>query len=166
MPFKLERFVAPNHKWNFNHASWSFAQDINDNRQIVGWMKRQGNPTSTGFIMSPVTWTASLEMVGGSPGVAGGNNTVRATGFDPGAQVYFIYSRFGGGTMIPGCALLDNAVQLDDPQIVGVATADGAGLAEYTGFVPAAAANLGEILIQAVAPSSCAISNYIVVEFQ
>ncbi|MFG0329894.1 MAG: hypothetical protein ACF8PN_08355 [Phycisphaerales bacterium] len=166
--YELRDLVAPNHRWDFADPAWSFVEDINDNRQIVGWMRRSGLSSSitAGFLMSPVTWTASLELVGGSPGVAGGINTLTADGFTPGARVYFVYSRHGGGAMIPGCSLLDNALQIDDPKIAGRATADANGVAELTAFVPAAAASLGEIVIQAVDPDACAISNWIAVRFE
>ncbi|MFG0329662.1 MAG: hypothetical protein ACF8PN_07140 [Phycisphaerales bacterium] len=164
----LEECVAPNHRWNFDSDLWSWVDDINDNRQIVGRMPNvdQTRSNAQGFIMSPVTWTASLELVGGAPGVAGGVNTLTADGFTPGARVYFVYSRHGGGAMIPGCSLLDNALQIDDPQIAGRATADTNGVATLTAFVPAAAASLGEIVIQAVDPTTCEISDWIAVRFE
>jgi hypothetical protein len=99
------------------------------------------------------------------PGVAGEANSLTITNVTPGQRVYFYYSLHGGGTRIPGCDLQQNALQLDNPKPIGSSIADENGIATISKNVPIAARNQW-ILIQAVVPGECAISQLVVKRFE
>jgi len=110
------------------------------------------------FLLSPVHPSMTLKAIGHSGAiVAGANNALRVNGATPGARITFLWSSKGGGEAIPGCDLQENALQLDSPTIIGTATANAQGVATLQRFVPSAAQGK-TILLQAVAPSGCAIS--------
>jgi len=134
-----------------------FAGDINDRGQFVGWGYTDDRFRAQGFLVSPVTPTMTLAPADGARIVAGANNELLVTDAPANATVYLLWSNRGGGTEIPGCALIDNAVQLAKPRTFATVTTDASGSATYVGFVPADAAGK-TILLQAVAPETCAIS--------
>jgi len=134
-----------------------FAQDINDRGQFVGWGYTDERFSNEGFLVSPVTPTMTFAPADGARIVAGANNELLVTDAPPNATVYLLWSNRGGGTEIPGCDLLDNAVQLAKPRTFATVTTDASGSATYVGFVPANAVGK-TILLQAVAPEACAIS--------
>ncbi len=141
-----------------------YADDINDAGQIAGTAYPPGDPISSiAFIMSPVNPTMTLNSP--APGTAGVSNTLSVGEVTPGASVTFLYSRFGGGTRIPGCDLQQNALQLDQPTIIGTAIADGSGVAAITRPVPLIARGQ-TILFQAVVQNECAISQLVVHRFE
>ncbi len=140
------------------------AWEINDAGQISGTAHPPGDPISgIAFLMSPVSPTMTLESP--SPGGAGTNNTITITNVTPGARVTFLYSRHGGGTRIPGCDLQQNALQLDNPTVIGTATANQNGVATITRPVPLIARGQ-TILFQAVVQGECAISQLVVWRFE
>ncbi len=140
-------------------AAWA----INDAGQIAGTAYPPGDPIAgIAFLMSPVSPTMTLESP--SPGTAGTNNTIRVTGVTPGARITFLYSRHGGGTRIPGCDLQQNALQLDNPTVIGTAAANEQGVATITRPVPLIARGQ-TILFQAVVSGECAISRLVVHTF-
>ena len=156
--------LPPNHKWTID-IPW----DINDIGMICG----QGNyPPYTGlfdmrgFVMVPVTPAISLAQP--VPGLAGRRNTLTASGVTPGREVYFVYGLVGGGSVIPGCDLAETlaATQIESAKIIGSATANAQGVASLQVNVPNAARNAGDVLIQAVIPGDCKISNLVVEVFE
>ncbi len=115
------------------------------------------------LLLTPVNPTMTLQ--GPQPGRAGTTNGLRVTNVTPGASVTFLYSRFGGGTIIPGCDLQQNALQLDNPTVIGTAIANQQGVATITRPVPLIARGQ-TILFQAVVPGECAISQLVVHRFE
>ncbi len=134
--------------------------DINDGGMIVGTTR--SNPVR-GAILSPVTPTFSLAAP--VPGRAGRSNVLTVTGVTPGARVHFVYGLNGGGTIIPGCSIQTNALQIRRPTVIGSATANGNGEASLARFVPPIA-NGQTILFQAVVQGECAISQLVVHRFE
>ena len=88
------------------------------------------------------TWVAQYLAEGGmtleaDPLIAGEYCELTATGADPFEQVYFIYSLAGiGSTYIPQ---LNVTLGLDEPHLIGSATADASGTAVYGAVVKPAA---------------------------
>ena len=138
------------------------ADDINDADQIVGLGVHNG--ITRGFLLSPVRPTMTVSQP--TPGLAGEVNTLTLSNCPPGTRVYLTYATRGGGTIIPGCDIQENALQLKNAKLAGSVVADASGEAEFTFFVPDVARNLGDILIQAVVPGECAVSNLVVEEFE
>ncbi len=134
--------------------------DINDAGMIVGTTR--SNPVR-GAILSPVTPTFTLAAP--VPGRAGRSNVLTATGVTPGARVHFVYGLNGGGTIIPGCSIQTNALQIRRPTIIGSATANGNGEASLARYVPPIATGQ-TILFQAVVQGECAISQLVVHRFE
>jgi len=153
----LNELLPPRDEWTLIEA-----RDINNFGQIVGFGTHRGRE-NRGFILSPVTPTLSLAPP--VPGSAGRSNTLTATGAAPGARVHFIYGTQGGGAIIPGCTLQQNAIQLDSPTVIGAAIADPNGVASITRTVPAIARGQ-TILFQAVVQNECAISQLVVHTFE
>lgn len=152
----LNEIAPPRSRWDM-YVAW----DINDLGQIVG----DGFPDPVhrpflirGYVMSPVYPTFSLSSLDDYQ--AGEQVTLQADGVDAGAQVHFVYGRFGGGTLIPDCDLTINAVQIDDPITLGTATADETGIAQLVTLINEGASGQS-VLLQAVVQSECRISNLI-----
>ena len=154
------------------HAKWTeldFAWDINNSGMISGegeYPPYTGTFDSRGWVMVPVTPTFSLAQP--VPGLAGRRNTLTASGVTPGRKVYFVYGLVGGGGVIPGCDLAETlaAIQIEQAKVIGSATANAQGIATLNTFVPDAARNAGDVLIQAVIPSECGISQLVVTQFE
>jgi len=134
-----------------------FSRDINDHGQIVCWGRNSERFGTDGFLLSPVTPTMSLAPADGGGLVAGAENELRLVDAPPNAVVHLAWARNGGGFEIPGCALLDNALQLREPRTFATVTADANGTATYVGFIPASAAGR-TVLLQAWTETGCAIS--------
>ncbi len=161
----LPDFAPPKHKWTELRFAWG----INDLGMVIG----EGNfPPYTGtfdnraWLMVPVTPKFSLAQP--VPGLAGRRNTLTASGVTPGKKVYFVYGLQGGGSVIPGCDLAETlaAIQIENAKVIGSATANAQGVASLNTSVPDAARNAGEVLIQAVIPGDCVISNLVVEVFE
>ncbi len=136
------------------------AADINDAGVIVGDLR--GDPVR-GYVLAPVTPTMALEAP--FPGLAGRRNTLRVIDVTPGATVHFVYGTYGGGTIIPGCSIQTNALQIERPTLIGTAIADQSGVASITRTVPPIARGQ-TILFQAVVQNECAISQLVVHRFE
>jgi len=139
--------------------------DINDSGQIAA----NGLPfgdiwnDTVPLLLSPVYPTFDLSLV--TPGVGGEVNTITASNLEPGTQVYFTWSRHGGGAKIPGCDIQTNALQIENPKSAGYAIADENGDAILEAFVAPYASGLW-VLVQAVVPGECAVSNLVVQKFE
>ncbi len=161
----LRDHLPPKSKW----TELDFAWDINNSGMISGegeYPPYTGSFDSRGWVMVPVTPAFSLAQP--VPGLAGRRNTLTASGVTPGKKVYFVYGLQGGGSVIPGCDLAETlaAIQIEKAKVIGSATANGQGIATLNTFVPDAARNAGEVLIQAVIPGDCVISNLVVERFE
>jgi len=142
------------------------AHDINEAGQIAADGGVHNVFDAESFLLSPVYPSMTLKAIGhGGALVAGANNALRVTGATPGARITFLWSSKGGGEAIPGCDLQENALQLDSPTIIGTTSANAQGVATLQRFVPAAAQGR-TILLQAVAPSGCAISQLMLTTVQ
>jgi len=97
--------------------------------------------------------------------VAGRVNELVVTAAEPGARVYIAYSFQGGGAVIPGCDLQENALQLQEPVVVGSARANANGEARLRRFLPSQARGR-TVLLQAVVPGECAVSELMVEEVE
>ncbi len=155
----LQTVVAPRQRFSIRLR---VAEDINDAGQICG--RSTDGVWDRAFLLSPVRPTMTVSQP--TPGLAGEVNSLSIAGVTPGQRVHFLYSRNGGGTRIPGCDLQENALMLDSPKLAGSVVADANGEGVFTFFVPDAARNLGDILIQAVVPGECVVSNLVVEGFE
>ncbi len=161
----LEEHLPPKHKWTEILYAW----DINDLGMICGtgqYPPYTGSFDDRGWVAVPVTPGSSLAQP--VPGLAGRRNRLTASGVTPGKKVYFVYGLQGGGSVIPGCDLAETlaAIQIEQAKVIGSATANGQGVASLDVNVPDAARNAGEVLIQAVVPTDCVISNLVVEVFE
>ncbi len=159
----LLTILPPRHTWRQIVTGF----DINDHGEIVTYGDRDGgsNYAYTAVLITPVHPTLTLQ--GPQPGRAGTLNGLRVTGCTPGERISFFYSTHGGGTLVPGCNHTDGVtLQLDDPIQIGSAVANQNGIATLTRFVPTAARNLGDVLLQAVQQSGCKISQLVVHRFE
>jgi len=152
---RLLDYYPPKHLWEIKRPN-----DLNDHGQIVGTGFRAG--ISTGWIATPVTPTFNLSSV--TPGTVGEVNTMEVSAAPPGAQVTIVVSSRGGGTMIPGCTILDNALQLDNPRLVGTGLTDANGRLTIEGIPPAVFAG-HTLIFQAFIQDRCEISNLVLQEF-
>jgi len=139
--------------------------DINDSGQIAA----NGLPfgdywnDTVPLLLSPVYPSFDLSLI--TPGVGGEVNTITASNLEPGTLVYFTWSRHGGGAKIPGCDIQTNALQIENPKSAGYAVADENGDAILEAFVAPHASGLW-VLVQAVVPGECAVSNLVVQKFE
>ncbi|MCC6908337.1 MAG: DUF3466 family protein [Phycisphaerales bacterium] len=158
---RLDDLVPPKPRRNWRI---SMARDVNDAGQIAAEGYVAGQPlTLYPFLINPVNPT--MELSSPVPGAAPGPNTLTLTGATPGAEVVFLYALHSGGTRIPGCDLQQNALQLDQPTVIGSAIADQDGVASITRPVPLIARGQ-TILFQAVVQNECTISQLVVHEFE
>lgn len=149
----------------FNGWIVETARDINDAGQIAaaGPIKGTGRLNDHAMLLSPVYPTIDLSEA--QPGVAGQSNTITAANLAPSTKVYFTWGTKGGGTIIPGCNIQTNALQIDNPKVAGTAVADANGDAVLQGNVPGSVSGKW-LLFQAVVPGECAISNLVVQNFE
>ena len=143
--------------------TWT-AYDINENGQIAAWGILKKSGWFRALMLSPVD--PEMVLSDPVPGVAGVVNSWTVTGAAPGGKVTFVYGFKGGGTRVPGCDVLDAAVQIDEPRVVKTVVADGSGVAKLDMLVPGVAKNLGGILVQAVSLDVCQESQLRVVKFE
>jgi hypothetical protein len=158
-PMRLVKDLLPpllTSQWRLDNG------EINDAGQISAAGALQGGGNDA-LMITPVY--PSMVLANPMPGIAGEQNTLTITGVTPGKRVYFYYSRNGGGTRIPGCDLQQNALQLDNPKPIGSSIADENGNATISKNVPIAARGQW-ILMQAVVPGECAISQLVVKRFE
>jgi hypothetical protein len=141
-------------------------------RQITNAGQIRADAKRPGFQHYLTTWPVVLTPIHSTmmlgdpvPGSAGSENSVTVSKVTPGQRVFVYGSRYGGGAKIPGCDLLQNALQLDGPILIGSSVADENGVATISKNVPIAARNQW-VLIQAVVPGECAISQLVVHRFE
>jgi len=145
-------------RWRINVAT-----DINDLGQIAAYGVPADDHPWHPFLITPVYPTFDLSLA--TPGVGGEVNTITASNLEPGTQVYFTWSRHGGGAKIPGCDIQTNALQIENPKSAWYAVADENGDAILEVFVAPYASGLW-VLVQAVVPGDCAVSNLVVQKFE
>ena len=141
------------------------AYGINDLGQIAVTGAIQGSPLlgTRPFLMSPIYPSFDLSLA--MPGIGGEINTITASNLEPGTKVYFVWGKHGGGTIIPGCSVQTNALQIENPKVTGSAVADVNGIAVLEGLVPSGISGQW-LLFQGVVPGDCAISNLVVQKFE
>ncbi|NOG54854.1 MAG: hypothetical protein HND57_11100 [Planctomycetes bacterium] len=156
----LGKLLPPKSHWRLRYGN-----DINDLGQIAGTGNYKNNDwmESQAFLMSPVYPSFDLGLA--VPGIAGQVNTIAASNIEPGTKVYFTYSSHSGGTLIPGCDVTKNALQIENAKVAGTASADADGVATLEGMVPGKMSGQW-LLFQAVIPGECAISNLVVQKFE
>jgi hypothetical protein len=93
-----------------------------------------------------------------SPGIAGQLNTISVSGALANQPVHFIYGLQLGVTPAPGCANLASPIQA--PTLFATRVADTNGLADVSGPVPSAAANV-MVYLQVFDVQNCIASNLI-----
>ena len=154
----------PNIAWADDpDGSNAYLFDINDHDQIVGTAMHKIDDEFRSFIMTPVTWSFRLsDLVPGQPGV---ENTLSITGAPANAEVTIFGGRHGGGALIPGCRILDNVLQIEDPRPIATVTTDANGEATISDVLPPTLASR-RILLQAYIQSTCEISNLVVQEIE
>jgi outer membrane protein assembly factor BamB len=102
--------------------------------------------------------TDGLTLNGPEPGIAGLSNRFNVRGAQPNSTVALAYGRRQGSTPVPGCPAV--FVDIHQAVLAGIARSDSRGKAAVTRVVPPAATDL-EILLQAVTPADCQVSNLI-----
>lgn len=127
------------------------AYDIADDGVIVGDGVRNGFLEP--FVMIPVSVAHGQP----TPGVTGVANSLTASGVTPNATAFFFVALAGGETVVPGCL---EALDLDSPLQLGAATANAAGVATLSLFVPGTVAQI-PLLFQAYDPAACHTSNVV-----
>ena len=115
-----------------------------------------------GFIITPVYPSMDLSKI--YPGIAGEVNGVKIMNAPPDTKVYVVYSSKGGGAYIGSCDITQNVLQIDSPKLVGSAITNDNGTAIIKGVVPANFQGR-TMLLQAVVPLRCEISNLVVQRF-
>ena len=90
-------------------------------------------------------------------------NTVSVAGAPPGGEITFVFGTSADpDTGIPGCPGV--FVDMDNPQVLGAATADAGGNVSLNAQVPGSFAGK-TVRVQAVALASCQVSNLVVHTF-
>ena len=103
-----------------------------------------------------------LILTGPTPGTAGVDNTLEATGATPGAMVHFVFGTNPGSFAVPGCE--GKFVDVADPEVIGTAPVDVDGNASVTVAVPSSAA--GKTFgLHAVELVACRVSNLVIHAF-
>ncbi|MBX3463971.1 MAG: hypothetical protein KF830_12435 [Planctomycetes bacterium] len=125
------------------------ANGINDAGAIAG------EGVLNGFYEPFVMIPTQVAHAAPTPGVANTNNTIAATGATPGGTVWFFVAASGGQTVVPGCL---EGLDLAGPVTLGTATANAAGSAGLTVFVPGSVIGI-PLLFQAYDPAACHTSN-------
>jgi len=144
----------------FTNYHLDYARDINDFGQVVIFASHVARNPALALLLTPVH--ASISMLPASGALISGYDVVLvAQNATPGKRVYFSWSEVGGGTYIPGCTLQENALQLQNPMSLGSAIADARGVARLRRHIPPAAQGK-TLLVQAVVPGECAVSELMV----
>ncbi|MFW5652983.1 MAG: hypothetical protein ACOC0P_02965 [Planctomycetota bacterium] len=139
------------------------ARDINDAGEVL--VIGLSNGRDRGFILREIPHPIGLSDP--NPGIAGQQNTLSAKGVTPFGVCYFVAGfetgdEFSGQAQVPGCG--DLFVNIRNPIILGTDVADAFGLAELTASAPSGLAG-GQVLLMAVEPQACAISNLVTWRF-
>lgn len=97
------------------------------------------------------------------PGIAGQNNLISVNGATPGQNTFLVYGFNDGSTGVPPCPGIN--VNIAKPKIAASQAADANGTVDFNRFIPPAASGM-TILIQAVEPATCEVSNLTRFTFQ
>lgn len=89
-----------------------------------------------------------------TPAIAGETNTVTVSQVVPGNTIHLLLGPEGGAFDVPGCP---QTLDLDDPELLGIATGDGSGLATFSFDVDLADADV-LLALQAVDLTECVVS--------
>ena len=130
---------------------------------LGGLMRKMDDPATpdTGTGIPPIVDMGPYEfphptLQGPSPGQAGTRNLWRFGGFDPGERAHLAYGLQPGSTSIPGCPGL--SASLSNPVRFASVATDSLGNATVDAHVPSAASG-GTVWFQALAASSCRVTN-------
>jgi thermitase len=94
------------------------------------------------------------------PGNAGGTSTLSITGAPAGSNIIFQYSLSTGTHLISGGICSGQSLSINNPQIIGSTTANGAGAASINVLIPQEADGVTlHLQAQAEGGSQCGISN-------
>ena len=99
---------------------------------------------------------SGLALGAADPGQAGTDNRIGVAGATPGARVYLGYGLNPGFTRVLTCPGL--GLNIENARLAEAAFADADGRAVFARFVPATGAGR-TLLVQAVEPSTCRVSN-------
>lgn len=156
----LDDLIPPN-----SQMEVKIAFDVNDHGQIAasGKLREPGN-IRRALLLSPVS--PEMTLSDPVPGVADQVNTWTITGAQPGAQIRLLFGRRGGGEYVPGCAVLDAALQIQEPKVATTVVADANGEATIQLFVPPAVADFKVIMFQAVDVKHCEESQLTTFDFE
>lgn len=150
----LNDLLDPGTGWELEEA-----YAINGLGQITGYGQYNGH--LRGFLLIPRD-DSSLALSSPTPGTAGEVNKIFADNAVPGSEIYFAFGPIPGTTPVPGCPGLE--VDIAFPVVSQPVHADSQGQAEFSKIVPASASGM-TILIQAVEPSQCRVSNLVTYAF-
>lgn len=98
----------------------------------------------------PMTLEAPL------PGLGGETNTFALEGAEPGDDLYLVYGRSAGSTLVPTCTA--SFLGVSGIRLLDVQTADSMGNATFTVDIPAVAEGR-TARFQVATPTSCTVSN-------
>ena len=104
----------------------------------------------------PMTLEAPL------PGTAGETNTFDLEGAEPGDDLYLVYGRSMGSTLVPTCTA--SFLGVSGIRLLDVQTADSSGNATFTVDVPGVAESR-TARFQVATPTSCSVSNVLTYSF-
>ncbi len=98
-------------------------------------------------------------LTGPTPGVVAAVNTVTLSNATPGGLVGVGFSLTPGSTPV-GAFCPGLTVNLDNPTVIGTASADGSGSASFSGFVPASLSGR-TVFLQGLDVSACEVTNLV-----
>jgi len=159
---RLYRDLAPaNPAWTMH-----WGNDINDKGWVTGfgWANGIGRDNlRRALVMIPVSPTIIINPP--SSLTPETNTEIIITNAPPGERVVLVWGLYGGGEKIIGCSLDENLLQVENPRFLGAVVANANGNARYRGYIPREAAGR-TLVIQALNPARCAISNLIEMEIE
>lgn len=146
----LNDLIDPGTGWELEEA-----YAINGLGQITGYGQYNGH--LRGFLLIPRNGS-ELSLSNPVPGTVGVPNQVTVNRANPGSEIYFTFGPAPGKASVPGCPGLE--VDIAFPLVAQPILADGQGQAAFTSDVPVFMSG-NTILIQAVEPSQCKVSNLV-----
>lgn len=150
----LNELIDPESFWHLRVA-W----DGNDEGEIVGYGTNPNGYTH-GFVLAPPTPPFTLGSA--LPARVGVLNTIEVEGATPGAAVTLETSLLYGNTPVPGCPGL--SLEMLSPRPIATEIADASGRVIFQGVPPGALRNR-VLLMQAVEPTSCRVTNLVLQPF-
>jgi len=104
---------------------------------------------------------SDLTLTNPTPGQAGVDNTFSTTGGTANGNTFYIFATAAGSSPMPLCP---GTVPVDNPQLLGTATANGSGDSSLTVNIPAGASGRTGFFV-AVDAGSCDVSNLVTFSF-